>query len=153
MTLSKRFEKELSVWEKAIEKATDSIYGVLISHLYTEYLIDRYLKSKLPKDNGLTGKNGLSYSNKLKLVISLGEIDDQLADSLKKLNDIRNNCAHVFGHEITEKEVEKYGRTIGKDFKRITEQYPDVGTHGIAPITYFIVGQLISLVAQAEGWQ
>ena len=153
MNIKEQRDKELKVWEEAIGKASDSIYGVLISHLYLEHLLDRYLKAKLPKDAGLLGKNGLSFSNKLKLAKSLDEIDAQLADSLLKLNEIRNDCAHVFGHQISEKAVEKYGRTIGKDYKRIVQSYPDAGTHGIAPITWFVCGSMLSLVLNAEGYK
>lgn len=125
-------DKEIAIWEAEISKASDSIYGALISHLYVEHLLDRYLNSKLAKNAGLFGKNGLSFANKLKLAKALGEIDDPLIDSLRKLNDIRNDCAHVFGHEISKEAVEKYGRTLGKDYKRIIKEYPDAGTHGIA---------------------
>lgn len=153
MGISKKLEDELKIWEDAIGKATDSIYGVLISHLYMEHLLDRYLRKKLPKDGGLFGKKGLTFSNKLKLVVSLGEIDSQLADSLAKLNEIRNNCAHVFGHEISDKEVEKFGKTLGKDYKQIIQKYPDAGTHGVAPIMWNVCGRLLSLVASVEGWK
>jgi hypothetical protein len=151
--ISKKLEAEIAIWESEIAKATDSIYGTLISHLYIEHLLDRYLKEKLPNEVGLTGKNGLSFSNKLKVVKSLGNIDPQLADALSKLNDIRNNCAHVFGHQVSAKEVEKYGKTLGKDYKRIINKYPDSGTHGIAPITWHVCGMLLSLVAEVEGWK
>lgn len=114
MDIEKQLDIELKVWEEAISKASDSIYGILISHLYLEYLLDRYLKVKLPKDAGLLGGSGLSFNNKLMLVKSFGEIDDQLADSLLKLNEIRNDCAHIFRHQISKMAVEKYGRTLGK---------------------------------------
>ena len=153
MTITEQLYKELAIWEAEVSKASDSIYGVLISHLYVEHLLDRYLKSKLAKDAGLFGKNGLSFANKLKLAKALGEIDDQLLDSLRKLNDIRNHCAHVFGHKISKEAVETYGQTLGKDYKRIIKKYPDAGTHGIGPITSFVCGKLLSLVLNAEGYQ
>ena len=153
MSIKEQRDKEIAIWEETIGKASDSIYGVLISHLYIEHLLDRYLCAKLAKATGLLGKNGFSFSNKLRLTKSFGEIDDQLVDSLNKLNEMRNNCAHVFGHQITKKSVEKYGRTIGKDYKRIIKTYPDSGTHGIAPITWFVCGSLLSLVLNAEGYE
>ena len=153
MEVSKNLEQELGIWGKAIGKATDSIYGVLISHLYMEHLLDRYLQKKLPNNGGLLGRTGLSFSNKLKLVVSLGDIDRQLADSLFKLNELRNSCVHIFGHEISDKDVERYGRTLGKDYKNIIKKYPDADTHGIAPITWNLCGRLLSLVASVEGWK
>ena len=137
----------MKIWEDGISKATDSIYGVLISHLYTEHLIDRYLLKKLPHEGGLTGKNGLSYSNKLKLVKSFGDIDNQIVDALSKLNDIRNDCAHIFGHEMSKENVEKYGRTLGRDYQRIISGYHDAATHGLATITWHGCGKLLAIVA------
>ncbi len=117
MSIIEQRDKEIAIWEVAVGKASDSIYGVLISHLYIEHLLDRYLKSKLAR------------------------------------NEIRNDCVHAFGHEISKEAVEKYGRTLGKDYKRIIREYPDAGTHGIAPITWFVCGRLLSLVLNAEGYQ
>lgn len=62
-------------------------------------------------------------------------------------------CAHVFGHEISNKEVEKFGQTLGKDYKKVIQKYPDAGTHGVAPITWNVCGRLLSLVASVEGWK
>jgi hypothetical protein len=153
MSITEQRDIEIAIWEEAIGKASDSIYGVLVSHLYVEHLLNRYLRAKLAKDEGLLGKNGLSFANKLKLTKSLGEIDNQLADSLSKLNEIRNDCAHIFGHQISEEAVDRYGRTLGSDYKRITSAYPNACTHGIAPITSYVCGGLLSLVLNAEGYR
>ena len=153
MSIIEQRDKEIAIWEVVVGKASDSIYGVLISHLYIEHLLDRYLKSKLARDAGLFGKNGFNLLEKFKLAKALGEIDDQLLDSISKLNEIRNDCVHAFGHEISKEAIEKYGRTLGKDYKRIIREYPDAGTHGIAPITWFVCGRLLSLVLNAEGYQ
>lgn len=153
MSISIKLENELRVWEDAISKASDSIYGILISHLYLEHLLDRYLNAELSKDVGLLDKKRLTFASKLKRVKSFGEIDVQLLDSISKVNDIRNNCAHVFGHEISDEEVEKLGRTLGKNYKSILQKYPDTDTHGIAPITWHICGHLLSYVALVEGWE
>ena len=151
--IKKQRDVEMEIWAGAIGKATDSIYGVLISHLYLEHLLDRYIRAKLPKEKGLTGKDGLRFLDKLKLAKSFGEFDSQIVDSLKKLNSIRNDCVHVFGHSIEKKSIEAYGRTLGKDYKRIVKDYPDAGTHGIAPITWFVCGGLVAYVLTAEGYE
>ena len=149
--IREQLDVELSVWEAAIGKATDSIYGALISHLYTEHLLDRYIDVRVViKDD--YGKYGPSYSEKLTLVKEVGEIDRQLLDSLRKLNDIRNECAHVFGHAISKESIRKYGLTLGKDYKRIIKEYPDAGTYGIAPISWHVCGSLLYYVLSAEGY-
>ncbi len=153
MNIKDVLDKELAIFEKEIRKASNSIYGTLIAHLYVEHLLNRYLKTKLIKDADLFGKNGLSFSNKLKLVKGFGEFDQQLIDSISKLNVIRNNCAHLFGHQITDKEVETLGKTLGKDYKRIKDTYPNAEVGAITPIIWNICGQVLHTTLQAEGYK
>jgi len=143
-------DAEIDKFESQMGKATGSVHGVLISHLYFESYLDRYLKTKFKNDSILSGKKGFSFSNKLKIVEALGEIEPQILDALKKLNEIRNNCAHILDHEISKSEVEKFGRTLGKDYKRIIDSYPNASLHGIAPITWHIAGRLLCFVMESE---
>jgi hypothetical protein len=142
--------KEIAIFEKEIAKASDSIYGTLIAHLYVEHLLDRYLKTKVPVESELFGENGFSFRNKLKLVKGLGGFNLELLDSLTKLNSIRNNCAHSFGYQITEKEVANLKNALGKDYKRILKEYPEAEIGAIAPIIWNICGQLLSVTLEAE---
>lgn len=144
-------DPEIDKFEYQIRKADGSVHGVLISHLYFESYIDRYLKTKFINSGVITSSRGFSFSNKLKIVQAFGELEPQIFDALKKLNEIRNNCAHVLDHEISKKEVESFGRTLGKDYKKLIEQYPKAGLHGIAPITWHIAGRLLYFVMKAEG--
>lgn len=153
MGIEETRDKELSIFEKEIGKASDSIYGVLIAHLYIEHLLDRYLKTKVKTAVGLFGKDGLSFNNKLKLVKGFGELDPQLIDSISKLNSIRNNCAHLFGHQITNKEVEALGKTLGKNYKKIKEKYPDAKVGAIMPIIWNVCGQVLPYTLRAEGYE
>ncbi|MDG9671634.1 hypothetical protein ONV78_28115 [Hahella sp. CR1] len=148
-----KLKQELGVYESAVKNASDSIYGILISHLYVEHLLDRCISCKLVSIKEITGKNGYSFSDKLKLIDAFGEFEGQLIDSLKKLNSIRNNCAHKFGHTISEKDVEGLGKTLGKDYRKILKKYPCAEVFGIAPITWSICARVLSYVAIAEGWK
>jgi len=150
MSIDEQLQTELAIFEAAIGKASDSIYGALIGHLYVEHLLDRYLKTKLPNEAKLFSENGLSFTNKLKLATGFGEIDPQLLDSLAKLNAIRNKCAHVFGHQIAQKQVEALGSTLGKDYKRILGEYPEAEVGAIAPIIWAICGRVLRVALEAE---
>ena len=134
-----------------IGKASDSIYGILIAHLYVEHLLDRYLKTRIPHEAKLFGEKGLSFTNKLKLAKGFGELEPQLLDSLSKLNGIRNDCAHVFGHQISDKQVEDLGRALGKNYKRIMNEYPEAEVGAIAPIIWNICGKMLRATLEAEG--
>lgn len=147
------FDKELEVFEAEIGKSTDSVYGVLIAHLYVEHLLERYIKTKIKRDSGLFGKEGLSFSDKLKLTQAYGELQSQLVDALSKLNSLRNDCAHRFGYKIEEDKVKNFGRTLGKDYKRIISAYPNAEVGGIAPIVWNICGQVLRVTLEAEGFK
>ena len=144
-------QKELAIFEEEIGKASDSIYGTLIAHLYVEHLLDRYLRTRIPHEAKLFGERGLMFSTKLKLAKGFGELDAQLLDSISKLNSIRNDCSHVFGHQITNKQVEDLGKTLGSDYKRILNSYPEAEVGAIAPIIWHICGKMLRATLEAEG--
>lgn len=150
MSVDKLLQSELAKFEAEIGKATDSIYGILIAHLYVEHLLNRYLKIKIPHEAKLFGERGLSFTNKLKLVKGFGEFDLQLLDSLSKLNSIRNDCAHIFGHQISDSKIEALGKTLGKDYERILTEYPEAEVGAIAPIVWRICGQVLRATLEAE---
>ena len=150
MPSEKTINEELAVFEAQISKASDSTYGTLIAHLYVEHLLDRYLKTKIQNEPELFGENGLSFSNKLKLVKGLGNFNLELLDSLSKLNLIRNNCAHKFGYQITDKEVANLKNALGKNYKRILREYPEAEVGAIAPIVWNICGQFLAVTLEAE---
>ena len=154
MDIQEALKEEIRIFEREIGKASDSIYGVLIAHLYLyiEHLLDRYLKTKVKTAVGLIGKDGLSFSNKLKLVKGFGELAPELIGSISKLNSIRNNCAHSFGHQVTDKEIEALGKTLGKNYKRIKKTYPDAEVGAIAPMIWNVCGQVLHFTLHAEGY-
>lgn len=151
MSLDEHLKDELAIFEAEIGKASDSIYGTLIAHLYVEHLLERYLRTRIPHEAKLFGERGLTFSTKLKLAKGFGELDQQLLNSLSKLNGIRNDCAHVFGHQITNKQVEGLGRTLGEDYKRILNAYPEAQVGAIAPIVWNICGRMLRSTLEAEG--
>ena len=56
--IEKERDKELEILIKELQKADDTIYAVLISHLYIDHLLDRYLIASTTNDVGLTGNSG-----------------------------------------------------------------------------------------------
>lgn len=85
-------EQEFAIYDQEVGNANDPKLSVLLSHLYVEHLLERYLNTKLKASDGLFNKSGLTFENKLSLVQAFGEIDDQLADGIRKLNGLRNDC-------------------------------------------------------------
>jgi hypothetical protein len=150
MNIEEATQAELNIFIREISKASDSVYGVLISHLYIDHLLDRIIIASTVNDSGLTGKDGLSFSSKIKLAVALSGIRPQLADSLKKLNSIRNDCAHEFGHEISQEKIDKLGLTLGADYKKILKDHPNIGVASVAPFAWHICGQMLHATLHHE---
>ena len=110
-------KKEYAIYEEEVAKANDPTLRVLLTHLYIEHLLERYIDTKLKKTDGLFGKHGLTFEKKVCLAQSFGELTAQRIDGIHKLNDLRNDCVHKFKHQPTEKQIDDFGRTFGKGYK------------------------------------
>ncbi|WP_022947328.1 hypothetical protein [Methylohalobius crimeensis] len=135
---------------EAANASGDQRLAVLLTHLYTEHLLERYLKAKLPKGERLLKDEFLMYQKKLDFAAALGELDNQLIDGLGKLNKLRNNCAHKFKYSMDSEELEKLGKTLGKEYSEFKEKYPN-DEHGWLGATLpKIAERLATVVASAE---
>ncbi|OIK13578.1 hypothetical protein BIV60_13875 [Bacillus sp. MUM 116] len=117
------FEKEKSldkeIGPKFLDKLKliqDNAALVVTIHLYTEYWINRILKEK-KKNPGEIVKNESSYSVKLDFVYNMGFITDQLFSNLKKLNKLRNKCAHQLDYDFVDMDCNYTLFSIPDDIK------------------------------------
>jgi hypothetical protein len=147
-------EEELKQFKEHVAKAGnasgDQRLAVLLTHLYTEHLLERYLIAKLPNGERLVKGDSLMYRRKLDFAAGFGELNHQLIDSLGQLNELRNNCAHKFKYTIDLAKVEKLGRTLGRDYSQFKDKYPN-DEHGWLGATLpKIAERLAIVVAEAE---
>ena len=112
-------EVEYKKYKAVLKKSKDDVSRILLTHLYMERLLERYINSKVSKSKRLFGKNGLSFIQKLNLAYAFNEFDDQLYESLNKVNKLRNDIAHQVGFDIDQEQVENLGRTLGKRYAEI----------------------------------
>ena len=143
-------ESEFAIYDEEVGKANDPIMSVLLSHLFIEHLIERYLAVKLKATKGLLGKNGLTFEKKVCLMEAFGEIDNQLIVGVRKLNELRNDCVHRFKHQPTQKQVEDLGRTFGKAFKEIKAKYPDDKHYCLGAFIARLCGEVHGVVLSVE---
>lgn len=111
--------RELALYIEEVAAATDPKLHILIVHLYVEHLLERILSTKLKSTKALFGKNGLGFDKKVLLVEALGGLSPQRLDSIRKLNGLRNDCAHKFKYHPNAAELEEFGRTLGKPYAAI----------------------------------
>ena len=103
----------------ALKTSSDITSRILLTHIYFEFLLERYISTKVKNTNRIFGDRGFSFMNKLNLASSFGELDEQSYDGIKKINAMRNNVAHKFKHEIKEKCIHDLAETLGKKYSVI----------------------------------
>ena len=107
-------DKEYGIYKREVGSAIERKLRLLYAHLYIEHLLERYISTKLKTTDGLFGQRGLTFEKKICLAKSFGELSSQRLDSVRKLNQLRNNLVHRFAHQITEEEVDDFGTTLGR---------------------------------------
>ena len=142
-------KSEFKRYSASIDRSKDAVSRILLTHIYIENLLERYISTKVKKANKLFGKNGLSFIQKLNLVAAYGELTNQEYDSINKLNILRNNYAHEFEYEMEPKILEDLGRTIGKNYKDFTDVCSDNDIL-LCRVLSYISGTISRLAADAE---
>lgn len=145
-------EEEEKLFEEEVTNAANSSpkLAILLSHLYVEHLLERLIKTHLQKTDDLFGQNGLSFARKLDLAAAFGSLPEDLINGIKKLNKIRNSCAHLFKYQPTQKEIEELGRTLGKGYTKIKSEYPDDNNYWLGAILPRLCGKLAAVVFLIE---
>lgn len=92
--------------EKFIEdtKHDDILMVMLRAHLYIEKEMVKLTEIFFKHPNML--KN-YKFASRLNLLYSLGIIEKEIYDPIKKINEIRNELSHRLGYTFTEKEYKK----------------------------------------------
>ena len=134
---------------QSLEYSGDVTSRILLTHVYFEFLLERYISTKLKSTKRLFGKRGLSFMHKLNLAVSFGELDEQFYDGIKKINDIRNDMAHKFQHQVSEESITNLARTLGKKYSEIKKKSKD-SREILDRSLDFMIGRFSGFVDQAE---
>lgn len=100
----------------------EEVIKVLQFHLHAEQLLERIILAKLERGDKLVDNAGLSFHQKLCIVEAFNIIESRYADALRKVNKLRNNCAHVRAAKVTRADVDLVGRCLGKKYSQILKE-------------------------------
>ncbi len=112
--LGELYDAEKALFDSACDVKQDPVLTILRVHLLTEHYLERLIHLSLPRADRVINAARLSYYQKLILVDSCNVIPDQLIQSLKGLNRVRNHCAHELEKTISWSEVELIAQPMGK---------------------------------------
>jgi hypothetical protein len=105
-------EEQFKKIYKQVENSKSIVEVVVITLIYIENKIERYLINQLPRSDYLWKDNRyISYENKLKFALSLGFINNtkmwgDFIPRYKQLNELRNKFAHNLDYQLKEKDIE-----------------------------------------------
>jgi len=100
---------EWEYYENRCATIRDPVLFVLRAHLYSEHLLERIIASYLPEGQQLIDQKILGYFLKLSLVDSFGMIDAATISALRRLNTLRNSCAHNLEKTVELGDVDAIG--------------------------------------------
>ena len=118
-------DHEYEEFNKVLGSISDPVLLILRMHLYAEYLLERIISCKLPRGDRHLNNGNIPFNQKLSLVSAFDYLPDELITSLKQLNSVRNQCAHVLHKEVTLSEVDKIGRPLGAKYTAIKKDNLD----------------------------
>lgn len=143
-------KNEFATYKREVSSAIEPKLYILLVHLYIEHLLERFLAANLKKTDGLFGKNGLTFDKKVLLVEAMGGLHAQLVDGIKKLNAIRNNCAHTFKYNPTKDELDEFGHTLGKTYTDMKRKNENDHDRRMRTTCAHLCGKLLRAVVNAE---
>ncbi|EMX0194226.1 hypothetical protein CN917_28425 [Bacillus thuringiensis] len=141
--LKERFVKDLMNEEP--------MYIVIKGHLYIEYGMQQLLDSSVANPKYMPN---LSFSNKIKWLVTLGLIDKTTKTVLEAINKIRNNYAHELMLEITLDEIYDFIHKFSqKDQETIKKAIIDRGMEEHLQLNYaliFLFGKIAGTIEARE---
>lgn len=118
-------EFERDGFEKSLEDVPDSLSVLLRTHLFIKQGLERIIRARLPKPEKFLKNGRFTFNQKLLLVECLEIFDEKTVQSIRKLNAIRNDCAHQLEARISRKVIEELANTQRPWFTEVKRQNPD----------------------------
>lgn len=133
---------EFEKFKLAIGEETDPTMLVLRGHLFSENLLERLIRLKLPRGDIVVDAASFSYAQKLLIVEAVEVVPDSIAASLRALNKLRNQCAHDLGRAVMDTDVVRIGSPLGKRFTAFHRgnKYDPIST--LRSVVDYVVGYI-----------
>jgi hypothetical protein len=95
----------------------DPALGPLLRfHLLAEQLFHRLFLSSFRHAKHL---EDFRFAQKLSIVRALGAVPDQAIEGMRRVNTLRNRCAHVHAHRIDAPDLDHIGESIGAEYQQL----------------------------------
>lgn len=143
-------KKERTIYDAEVAGTLESRLHLLLAHLYLEHLLERYIQIHLKDTKGLFGQGGLTFAKKVVLSRSVGKLTPQIVDAILKVNGLRNDMAHRFGHRITSKEVDDLGGTLGRSYTKLKFKNGRDKEALLRASCAYLCGKMARIVVEAE---
>jgi hypothetical protein len=127
------------------------LFPILKGHLIVERILDTLIDRNLKHPNRLRTNRRLTFELKLDLARALGVIPEYYVSPITALNKIRNQIAHVEGHEVTVAELKRLRLKWEPIQQKAFAVACAKGVGDAATIaTLFLVWKCLHLIATAE---
>jgi hypothetical protein len=150
-----KFDYETASFDDLDERAVQllifddsEIFPILKGHLIIERILDTIIDRSLEHPQRLRTNRRLTFEFKLDLARALGAIPEYYVSPITALNKIRNNIAHVEGHEVTIPELKRLKLKWETIQQRAFDVACEKGVGEAAKIaTLFLVWRCLHLIA------
>jgi hypothetical protein len=107
--------RQIRDFEESVQKRGDLLIIVLRFHLVAENLLERFIKAKLPRGKVLAENARLTFAQKLAVADAFGVLEENLVTAIRRLNALRNMCAHEKGKEVRLRDLDLIGEPLGME--------------------------------------
>lgn len=142
----KNFEKykKTDALGKYILSADQTVSLVLRTHLIAEGILDEIIETQLPKGKSITKSGRFTFAHKLTLVSSFNIIDQDIIETVRALNSLRNKLSHNLHESVSEDEVVELVSHMPSEGKIKTLAFKDKGAQEFLRFSLgFTIGMLI----------
>lgn len=110
--------EDIAVWATSVLSSNERASQVLRLHALTEHYLDRLLSLRLRNSSAVTEDIRFSYYHKRVLADALDLLPENISECLKRLNALRNKCAHSSHPAITDAEIAYAAKPIEAEYQQ-----------------------------------
>jgi len=128
-TAEKTAEPMLVDWLERAQTAfrVSTMKGLILRfHLATEDLLDQLISGNLERGSTLLESGRLSYSQKVSLVLSFNNVDEDAMGVLQRVNGLRNKCVHRHDYAVTQDDLKQLAGPFSQEAREAADAHQNV---------------------------
>ncbi len=143
-------EQEIRALLNTLVRKDDLVPETLRVHLLVESHLERIMLALLPRGNRLIRNGRLNFVQKLRIVEALTSEDAPVFAALRRLNQLRNKCAHDRNKVVSADDLSRIGEAMGPSFEEIRSLHSASVTNLASAVFGEVYGSLSAMVYHAE---